>query len=508
MASRPLVARLRTAPLVALVAAAWLALLAGPAGATNGSTRLIDPEVSPRSGTTKTVVSFSVVYRNREGSPADWVRVRVAGVTHEMRPLDPVDQTKRGVRYAFVTTLPVGQHAVTFSSSGRDKFTDSVAAGTVTIKAASSGGSGGGGSGGTSPGGGSSAESGSGGGSGGGGSGGTSPGGGSSAESGSGSGSVPPAGGEPSSGAAPALPGPPAVSALDMEPTEPRGAEPPGAEPQGAEPRGAEPLDLTDPSLRPGTDAIGPAAQADPGIAGHVGGTRDGGGPHGASRIPGVDLPGERLGRLVPVIVLTSATTTLAMAFLLFGKRRRDEEPPAPEPDLAHAAARPYGFVTTGALALAPAGAAAGCGAVPAFDPGTGGTDVNLPRWRRPSLLAARRSDPLRDASAAVHLTFSSAGAGAGGERRRIRYRIVRLLDRPDELGGMELGSLDEGDEVEIVEQHGTYRRVVTPDGREGWLHKMTLGDVVGADGETSGFDEAEIDADVLLAYLAARARG
>ena len=66
------------------------------------------------------------------------------------------------------------------------------------------------------------------------------------------------------------------------------------------------------------------------------------------------------------------------------------------------------------------------------------------------------------------------------------------------------MGSLDEGDQVAVVEQSGLYRRVETPDGRTGWLHKMTLGDVVDA----PAAEDAEIDTDVLMAYLAARGRG
>jgi hypothetical protein len=40
----------------------------------------------------------------------------------------------------------------------------------------------------------------------------------------------------------------------------------------------------------------------------------------------------------------------------------------------------------------------------------------------------------------------------------------------------VEIGSLDEGDEVVLLERLGTYWRVLCPDGREGWLHKMVLG--------------------------------
>ncbi len=213
--------------------------------------------------------------------------------------------------------------------------------------------------------------------------------------------------------------------------------------------------------------------------------------------IPG--LPGSgpygRLSHLVPLASLLSTTTTLALAFLLFGKKRRDEEAPAPDEDLASAAASPYSM--------------AGTGYAPAFagvDPGTGGTDVNLPRWRRPSLLAARKSDPVRNGAEHVSLTFTSQGGlAAGRERYVVRYRLVQLLDRPDELLGQVVDSLDEGDQIEVLERQGTYRRVLTPDGREGWLHRMTLGDLVAQD--TPANVQDVLDDDVVLAYLSAHAR-
>ena len=64
-------------------------------------------------------------------------------------------------------------------------------------------------------------------------------------------------------------------------------------------------------------------------------------------------------------------------------------------------------------------------------------------------------------------------------ERRLIRYRLVSLLDVPDEIRGQEIGALDEGDEVVLLEKRGTYWRVLCPNGSQGWLHKMTLGDTV-----------------------------
>jgi hypothetical protein len=142
--------------------------------------------------------------------------------------------------------------------------------------------------------------------------------------------------------------------------------------------------------------------------------------------------------------------------------------------------------------------------AVPAFDPGPGGTDVGLPRWRRPSLMAARKSDPIRAFQEPARLTFERTAGDIDGERRLVRYRLVRLLDRPDELTASTVHTLDAGDEVAVVEASGLYRRVITPDGRTGWLHKMTLGDVIHADAPDG---DEELEPDVLLAYLAARPR-
>ena len=202
----------------------------------------------------------------------------------------------------------------------------------------------------------------------------------------------------------------------------------------------------------------------------------------------------DEMTRLIILTGTLSTGITLAMAFLLFGRRRRSDD--QDDSALAAAAAMPFGASLTGVPAVAgPA----------VYDPGTGGTDIDLPRWRRPSLLAARKSDPTRGGAAAAvtHLSFASPAAAAGMERRLVRYRIVRLLDRPDELTGNTVGSLDEGDQVAVVEQSGLYRRVETPDGRTGWLHKMTLGDVIDAPLEP----DADIDPDVLMAYLAARGR-
>jgi len=184
----------------------------------------------------------------------------------------------------------------------------------------------------------------------------------------------------------------------------------------------------------------------------------------------------------MPTVLVTTGGVTMVMAFLAFGKRRRDQEPTASDAALAAAAARGTGLVANSGLvpAMAVAATAAVRTALAAV-PAPYEEDAHLPRWRRPSLVEARKADPLRQASTSVHLTFDGevGVAVTGLERRRIRYRMVSLLSDPDEVRGTEIGVLDEGDEVILLEKRGTYWRVLCPDGSEGWLHKMVLGDAV-----------------------------
>jgi hypothetical protein len=228
------------------------------------------------------------------------------------------------------------------------------------------------------------------------------------------------------------------------------------------------------------------------------------------------DLDGTRpvvpLG-LVATLITTSGVVGAAMAFGMFGKRRRDGEQPASDDILAAQAAT---GVAPNAYGFADRPTADAAAAALLADP-----EMAMPRWRRPSLLEARRADPLRDVAVAPRLTFDHGLVGAldGRERRLIGYNVVRLLDSPDELRGSEIGFLDQGDEVQLLEKRGVYWLVLCPDGRQGWLHKMTLGEVVGeaqvvspptatmpiaADTWTMGDD---VDGDVLTAYLESRRR-
>jgi hypothetical protein len=210
-----------------------------------------------------------------------------------------------------------------------------------------------------------------------------------------------------------------------------------------------------------------------------------------------------------PMAITATGSVALAMAFGLFGKRRRAGEPPASDEQLAAAAALGLGGFVVPRV-------------IPGREPEN--PEAQLPRWLRPSLLQARKADPIRDPRvAAAPLAFSQGLVGPtnGRERRRIRHRVVRMLDTPDELRGAEIGCLDRGDEVELVAKHSAYWLILCPNGSQGWVHNMTLGEVIadmpsdagpiatmphGARAWTMGEPEEE-DTNLLDTYLEAHRR-
>ena len=89
------------------VAAAVLLVLAIalPAGAGEGPTKLLDASAGPRTGTSKTTISFTVTYRNREGSAPDYVRVLIDGSAHAMSG-DGGTDWKHGVEHRLLDEAP------------------------------------------------------------------------------------------------------------------------------------------------------------------------------------------------------------------------------------------------------------------------------------------------------------------------------------------------------------------------------------------------------------------
>ncbi|HLX35585.1 MAG TPA: hypothetical protein VKR30_10145 [Candidatus Limnocylindrales bacterium] len=199
------------------------------------------------------------------------------------------------------------------------------------------------------------------------------------------------------------------------------------------------------------------------------------------------------------VVVVTSmyaglaATVTVGLAIVLAGlvgmagvvrRRRQVELPPVEHPTV---------------VAMAPQSAVA---AAASNDP-----EANMPRWRRPSVQAARFSDPAKFGSASrAPSRFGPATAPTTAELRVVRYAMVPLLDRPDEVLGMQMADLMAGDELQVVESSGPYWEVVTAEGERGWVHRTTLGMPATIGRETVAAEEPKIEVeDALSALLAAR---
>jgi hypothetical protein len=148
--------------------------------------------------------------------------------------------------------------------------------------------------------------------------------------------------------------------------------------------------------------------------------------------------------------------------------------------------------------AMAPEAAAA----VATLDP-----EALMPRWRRPSLLAARHAEPgRRELAERPVMHFRPGRAPMTAELRIVRYAVVPLLDRPDEVLGLHLIDLIAGDEVQVVETSSAYWEVICADGERGWVHRTTLGlpSRIGRDPDAERAAPNEAD-DVLTALLAAR---
>jgi hypothetical protein len=131
--------------------------------------------------------------------------------------------------------------------------------------------------------------------------------------------------------------------------------------------------------------------------------------------------------------------------------------------------------------------------------------EANMPRWRRPSLLEARHADYTHHAPA--HRMPMLFGEGSGEvDIRVVRYAVVPVLDRPDEVLGLQLSDLAAGDEVQVIGTSSAFIEVMCPNGDRGWVHRTTLGQRGGAGltGDARFAIRQEAD-DALTALLTAR---
>jgi hypothetical protein len=489
-------------PLASLWAALLIAFgLVAPVLAVEGPTKLFDPAVSPTVGLPTTTIQFGVTYRNRNGTAPDHVAVIIDGAAHAMKG-DGSANWKQGVRLSWSTTLPVGVHKVSFEAADTSKFSGTIAGATVTIKAAPA----------PAP---------------------TpkpdptpaptpeptpTP----TAKPVPTPTSTPAPTGQPVSTTGSGSVSGPGGSGTSTDATNPSHG---GSSASGGGTTGTDATGATDESSgtdgdgnRPDSVGTGNAGTIDAGAGGDTAATgaagADGATPGGTSVVTSGPGWGGLAGALqalgvnrppaigvLPMLVGTTGAMAMAFAFAIFGKKRRDEQPPAPDEVLQANAARGQGDVPRGEVAAGVVRAPSG--PLP-FD-----AEAGMPRWRRPSLLEARKADPTRYVATTPALSFDQAVASANDarERRVIRYRVVRLLDAPDELRSAEIGQLDQGDEVQLLERSGTYWLVLCPDGRQGWLHKMTLGEIVTDAGSTDPWSADDVEDDVLSAFLQARAR-
>ena len=455
-----------------------LALAVGGAAAHHAG-HLSDPTVSPCQVAAGTPVAFAVTYADAGGTAPRAVTVEIDRTTEPMSAAS--DAFAEGVRYAVSYAPSVGWHMIRFAATDSAGNQESVWAGYVLVKGESA------------PGSGSSAspkptaspkpdpsKSGA-------------PGPTPVANSG-GDGRSRAGGGEPGPSGAASTPGSSGGSASSSSGASPAPGEP-GAQGGSGERTPA-------PSKTP---APGAAATGNPGSHGGSGTKWGGAGANPDPSIPGqaaepaasrdIAGSGNVLGRaieetrgsiaagvppvrtdlmdpyrraslstllieLAPTIATAGAGGAAWAAFVIFGKRRDGDD------------LEPESVLATSAATGVETGAAEGLRVV---------DESLLPRWRRPSLQQVRKADPLRAVAEAPTLSFSTAGVRPLDryERRQIRYRLVRLLDCPDEVRAAEIGILDRGDEVQLLERQGLYWRVLCPDGRQGWVHRMTLAEPV-----------------------------
>ena len=95
-----------------------------------------------------------------------------------------------------------------------------------------------------------------------------------------------------------------------------------------------------------------------------------------------------------------------------------------------------------------------------------------LPADRRSVASAAPPTAPL--AAPRAPRVFA-APPEKGAERVKIGYRRVRVSSKPDAVRSVELGRLEQGDEVEILESYEGFLRIQTPNGITGWIQRHTV---------------------------------
>jgi hypothetical protein len=138
----------------------------------------------------------------------------------------------------------------------------------------------------------------------------------------------------------------------------------------------------------------------------------------------------------------------------------------------------PAGMAAAAAVSAAAAPAVAPppgpAGGDPAIDEDLEPIDEDAPLKRSRKVSPRRAAGAAIAAAAATVRTFDGPAA-KGVSRAKVGYRQVRISSEPDAVRSTELGRLDRGDEVEILESHEGFLRVRTPDEITGWILRHTI---------------------------------
>jgi hypothetical protein len=162
---------------------------------------------------------------------------------------------------------------------------------------------------------------------------------------------------------------------------------------------------------------------------------------------------------MLPVVGALAAAIIGGLLIVLVARRRRDRD----EPELATATLGPSD-------GQGPEAVQHGSGAT-RVEP----AEADIPRWRRPSVNAARASAPAVVVTSARSMLQFTAPPEPEVGRWVVRYALVSLLTEPDEVFGRRVADLDAGDEVEDIGHRGAWLQVRTPRGDVGWLEMMTV---------------------------------
>lgn len=156
---------------------------------------------------------------------------------------------------------------------------------------------------------------------------------------------------------------------------------------------------------------------------------------------------------------LLALTAAACGMFLLMGRRRRrddDEAVTVLEVDPVPVAAVAEPVLAVADEELAP-------------------VDEDAPLKASRKSLSKRATAAATAAAVATSVRTFGKPPKKGVERAKVGYRLVRISSEPDATRSVELGRLDRGDEVEILESHEGFLRVRTPDDITGWILRHTI---------------------------------